>query len=148
MTQDRCLFVRKIGNTLVPADPAALELVQSIKPGGSLWLRGNRARNPRRHRLFWALVQIIKDNTDARQSPEAIADYLKIRGGHVEVFRRPGGEVVEVPKSISFAKCSEGEFSEFINRLMQVIRTEIIPGLDEGDLRRELEAISGEKEAA
>lgn len=144
----RTLFTRGIGNTLVPADPAALELVQSIKPGGSLWLRGNRARNPRRHRLFWALVQIIKENTDARQSPDAIADYLKIRGGHVEVFKRPGGEVVEVPKSISFSRCSESEFKSFIDRLMDVIRTEIIPGLDEGDLRRELEAIAGDKEAA
>lgn len=148
MSESRALFVRRIGNALEPADPAALDLIQSVKPGGSLWLRGNRARNPRRHRLFWALVQIIKENTDARQSPDAIADYLKIRGGHVEVFKRPNGEVVEVPKSISFSKCSEGEFKAFIDRLMDVIRTEIIPGLDEGDLRRELETIAGEKEAA
>src|SRR3546814_11922729 len=110
-----------------------------------MWLEGRRARNPRRHRLFWALVQIIKENTDARQSPDAIADYLKIRAGHVEVFRRPGGEVVEVPKSISFSKCSEDEFRGVIDRLMDVIRAEIIPGLDAGDLRRELEQIAGVK---
>lgn len=141
----RALFIRHLGNTLEPADPAALELVKSLKPGKGMWLEGRRARNPRRHRLFWALVQIIKENTDARQSTDAIADYLKIRGGHVEVFRRPGGVIVEVPKSIAFSKCTEGEFSEFLSRLMDVVRQEIIPGLDGNELRRELEQIAGVK---
>src|SRR3546814_20595842 len=104
MTKAR--FIRQLGMSREPADPAAEQLGASLKPGQSMWLEGRRARNPRRHRLFWALVQIIKENTDARQSPDAIADYLKLRAGHVEVFRRPGGEVVEVPKSIRFSKCS------------------------------------------
>lgn len=139
----KILLTKTLKGDLKPADEPAREYITELRHGQDVWLEVRRARNPRRHRLFWGLVQIIRDNTDLQQSPEAIADYLKLRGGHVEVFKRPGGEVVQVPKSISFSKCSEDEFKGFIDRLLDIVRTEIIPGLPEDDLRRELEDIAG-----
>ncbi len=138
------LYHKDLGGKLVPADSAAAAIVRNVPVGGHVWAKVRKARNPRRHRLFWALVQIIKDNTDLTQSPEAIAAYLKLRGGHVEVFRRDG-KTVEVPASIAFSKCTEDEFGAFLDRLFDVIRADFIPGLDPGELRQELEAITGLK---
>ena len=143
----KALFTKGLGDKLIPADADARQMMEDFRPGRGVWveLTKPQRRNERRHRLFWALVKIVKDNTDTGHSEQAIAAYLKVRGGHVEVFRRKGGEIVEIPKSIAWSKCTEGEFREFLDRLMDVVRQEIIPGLAEGDLRRELEEISGMK---
>lgn len=143
----KAAFSKTLGGKLEPLDAAAQEFVDRLKPGAVVRMEVSRARNPRRFRLFWALVDICRDNTDTNLSKEAWADFLKILGGHVEVAMRRG-EKVYLPKSIAFSSMSEADFAEFINRLMDAIRTEVIPGLDEGDLRRELESIVGLEEAA
>ena len=143
----KAAFCKTLGGKLEPIDAAAQEFMGRLKPGAVVRVEVSRARNPRRFRLFWGLVQICMDNTQINLSKEAWADYLKILGGHVEVIRRKG-EVIHLPKSIAWGRMPESEFAAFINRLMDAIRTEVIPGLDEGDLRRELEAIVGEREAA
>lgn len=143
----KAAFTKTLGGKLEPIDAAAHDFVSRLRPGDVARLEVSRARNPRRFRLFWGLVKICMDNTDTNLSKEAWADYLKILGGHVEVVRRKG-EVIQLPKSIAFASMAETDFADFINLLMHAVRTEIIPGLDAGDLRRELETIAGEKEAA
>lgn len=143
----KAAFTKTLGGALQPLDAAAQDFIGRLKPGAVVRMEVSRARNPRRFRLFWGLVQICRDNTDTNLSKEAWADYLKILGGHVEVVRRKG-ETIQLPKSIAWGAMPESEFADFINRLMDAIRTEVIPGLDEGDLRRELEAIAGLEEAA
>lgn len=143
----KAAFSKTLSGTLEPLDATAQDFVSRLRPGAVVRVEVSRARNPRRFRLFWGLVKICQDNTDLNLSKEAWADYLKILGGHVEVVKRRG-EVIQLPKSIAFASMSEADFADFINRLIHAIRTEVIPGLAEGDLRRELEAITSEKEAA
>ena len=143
----KAAFAKTLSGTLEPLDAAAKDFMERLRPGAVAKVEVSRARNPRRFKLFWGLVKICQDNTDVSLSKEAWADYLKILGGHVEVVRRKG-QVIELPKSIAFASMPESEFADFINRLMHAIRTEVIPGLDEGALRRELEAISQMEEAA
>lgn len=142
----KAAFRKTLAGTLEPLDAAAHDFMARLEPGAVVRNDWSRARNPRRFRLFWGLVKICQDNTDTSLSKEAWADYLKILAGHTEVVRRKG-QVIELPKSIAFASMSEADFAEFINRLMHAIRTEVIPGLDEGDLRRELEAIAMEEAA-
>lgn len=138
----QALFQKLPGGHLAPADAAAEEFTLDLPIGKYCWATMKRARNPRRHRLFWALVKIVKDNTGLPQSSDAIAAYLKIKGGHVEVFRK-GDKITEVPASIAFSKCTETEFAAFLDRLMDVIRQDFIPHLEAGDLRAELERITG-----
>lgn len=144
----KAAFAKTLSGTLEPLDAAAKDFMERLRPGAVAKVEVSRARNPRRFRLFWGLVKICQDNSPQNLSKEAWADLLKVLGGHVEIARRKNGEVLQLPKSIAFASMPESEFAEFINRLMHAIRTEVIPGLDEGALRRELEAISQMEEAA
>lgn len=141
----KAAFTRTLSGTLAPLDAVAVEFMGRLKAGDVARVEVVRARNPRRFRLFWGLVGVCMDNTDTHLSKEAWADYLKILAGHVEVVKRRG-EVIKLPKSIAFGSLPEAEFSEFMSRLMDAVRTEIIPGLPEADLRRELEEIAGLKE--
>jgi len=139
-------LTKTLAGTLAAVDPEGEEFLARLKPGAVVRADWKRARNPARFRKFWALVKICQDNTDTTLSKEAWADYLKILAGHVETIRRRRKyheEVIQLPKSIAFGKIGESEFSAFLDRLINAICTEVIPGLPEGDLRRELEQITG-----
>lgn len=143
----KAVFAKTLGGTLAPVDAAAQEFMGRLKPGAVARMEVSRARNPRRLALFWALVKICQDNTDITLSKEGWGDYLKVLAGHVEVVKRRG-EIIQLPKSIAFNAMNESDFAALMDRLFEAVRTKVIPGLPESDLRRALEEITGIKEAA
>ena len=143
----KAAFCKTLGGKLEPIDAAAQEFMGRLKPGAVVRMEVSRARNPRRMRLFWAIADICERNSHHRLSKRAWGDLLKVIGGHVEIVKRRG-EVLKLPKSIAFDAMSEAEFSEFLNNLMDGIRIDIIPGLPESELRKELERITGLTDAA
>lgn len=143
----KAAFTRTLTGKLEPLDAVAQDFVNRLKPGAVVRMEVSRARNSRRFRLFWALVSVCQTNSGLNLSKEAWAQYLKVLGGHVDIVKRRG-DVIQLPKSIAWGKMPEAEFSEFISRLMHAITTEVIPGLPESDLRRELEALIKERDAA
>lgn len=143
----KAAFCKTLNSSLVPIDAAAEEFMGRLKVGAVARVEVSRARNPRRLALFWALVKVCQENTDLNLSKEAWGDYLKILAGHVEIVKRRG-ETIQLPKSIAFNAMGESDFAALMDRLMDAVRTKIIPGLPENDLRRALEEITGIREAA
>ena len=70
-------------------------------------------------------------------------DYLKMKSHHVRVLVDPNGNTLLIPKSIAFASLSQAAFNRFLNRMIYVICSEIIPGLKEQELRDEILAMVG-----
>src|SRR5690554_5295813 len=88
---------------LLPADAMAGEEVRKIKPGQAVTVEVKRARNPRQHRLYWALVAVIFDHQTRYASRTDLSDALKVAVGHYEEVGKRGEHVIVRPKSISFA---------------------------------------------
>lgn len=143
----KACFAKTLSGTLEPIDAPAKDFMDRLRPGAVARVEVSRARNPRRFRLYWALVDICMQNTDLSLSKEAWSDYLKILAGHVEVVKRQG-EIIQLPKSIAFNALSEADFTALMDRLFDAVRTKVIPGLPAGDLKRALEEIAGLTEAA
>jgi hypothetical protein len=97
-----------------------------------------RARNVRQHRLYWALMNIIAENTDRGWSSEGASFFMKIATGHYDEITDAHGNVYKNPRSISFAAMDQGEFQVFMDKCIKLVCERIIPGLPEGDLRRTL----------
>lgn len=126
-----------------PADEAAERYHKRFAVGDRVMLEFRRPRSIEQHRLYWALVQVALDNTDAFASREECSDSIKMACGYVNtVHIKHKGEWYErkTPKSIAFESCDQDEFNDFFNAALDYLCTELIPGLDPVTLRIELAA--------
>ena len=136
-------MIRENGH-LVPADAVSAEMMEEIPLNTGLMVEVRVPRNIRQFKLAWALASIVSKSTDYLPDRETAMSWLKIKSRHVRMIVDPKtGEVAIVPKSISFAALDQTGFARVLNRMVYVTITDIIPGMNEGDLRAELEKIVG-----
>ncbi len=135
------IFQKRLG-ALRPVDDIAQAMMRDIKDGEHVKLAvPKRPRNPNRHRLYWALMALVVDNTNGKwPNAEALHFAMKLHMGLIEEIASVNGEIILRPKSTSFSAMSEAEFSAFMNRVVDVICAEIMPGLDPQTLRMEAHA--------
>lgn len=132
---DARVFVKR-GNSLVPADIMSDELLAQIRDGREVMVTIRRARNPKHHRLLFAALRKVVDNTDRWPSEEVLLDELKLATGLAEVrVNLLTGKPYAVPASISFAAMDQTRFGEWFARatvaLAQAIGVEHQALLDE-----------------
>jgi hypothetical protein len=134
--------MKRVGGALVPADYHADDIVHGIPEGGEVLVTVRRPRNPKYHRWFFALLQKVIENTDARWNEEQLLYALKMATNHCEPVPALTGEVILRPKSINFASMGEIEFKSFVTRCLDEIHLNL--GIDPDLLMDEVSAEHGE----
>jgi hypothetical protein len=110
---ERVLF-RCALSGFIPFNEEGQEFFARCKLGEVVELQGRRVRNERFHRLFWAMLKLISDNSNPHISPRAALHFAKIATGTGDVVTDSRGETHFIPGSISFAKMDEIEFQAFV----------------------------------
>lgn len=132
----RC-FVKR-GGTLVPRDIMAEEMLAEIGEGKEVLVTVRRARNVRHHRLLFAMLRKVVENTDDWSSEDELLDDLKLATGHAE--RRVNlltGEAYAAPRSIAYTAMDQMRFTRWFNRAVYVLATKVLQCAPE-DLQREV----------
>lgn len=130
------LYFAKAGDRLVPADDDAALALQPIGQGEIVGVRFSKARNPRFHRKYRGLVRTVFQACGGQwRSVEDLHVELKIRTGMYREHVTAAGELVYVPDSTAFDKMDETRFNAFYDGVIKLICSEVVPGLDEVDLR-------------
>ena len=125
------------------ADDAAVEAMRKLAQGEVVRVELRRPRNPQFHRKFFALLQLVRDSTDAWPTVEALLVALKFEMGHVDRFRLSTGDEVQVPRSISFGSMDDHEFTSFYERAL-VTLADMAGGIESDHLREAvLEQLGG-----
>lgn len=132
------LLRKTLGAKLEPVDDAGRDALSRIAAGNVVRAEITRPRNLAHHRKYWALISLIYQNQTRYQSPEELNDAIKVHVGHASVMVLRDGTEVRVPKSIAFHAMNQDEFDSFYSRVIDCVVSEIIPGLNRGDLEREL----------
>jgi len=141
-------FMARHFSSLRPADEDAEQLLQHLKHGEVVQVEIRRPRNPRMHRMFWALATLVWQQLDHENYPtvEGLVTELKITTGHytrrdikVNDKRYP----VLTPQSISFAAMDQTEFEKFFERCCDHIAADVLPGVSVPELREEIEIMIG-----
>lgn len=127
------MLVKRL-NGLHAANDHSAELIRSLVQGEVVRATIRKPRNVQFHRKFFALLQLVHEATDAWPTVEALLIDLKFRLGHVESVQLSTGETIRLPKSISFAKMDDLQFSEFFNRALREL-CDMAGGIREDDLR-------------
>lgn len=132
------LYLQRTVGGLRPCDDAGIDALRKIKVGEVVQCEITRPRNLAHHRKFWALLNVFWQATGDWSSTYGVLIELKVRLGHVqEVLLRDTGELVRVPKSISFAQMDQGAFDVFYERCIAEL-CKMGGGIEEDALRQEV----------
>lgn len=127
-----CLRVTAAG-TLEPASAyyAAELRARKLRVGDLVHAELTKPRNPKHHRLVFALLKRVLDNQDGLQTIDQLLTVLKIKLGRVDTLvDAASGRAYYVPQSIAFASMDQGEFSIFWRDLCRVVARDYFPGMD------------------
>lgn len=112
---------------LAPADDHAAGILKRWPLGEHVRADVRKPRSGRTHRRYWALVNLVYQNSEQFKSPDQVHAYLKIRAGHcTPIIAKGTGEIFLVPDSISYDSLDETSFREVWERVVQVVSEEIL----------------------
>lgn len=140
MTEDPTLFTRTAYG-LTPCSESAREVLKSIPLNVVVKAEISRGgRSLPMLRLYWGLCGTIAEAIGANR--ENVSDVIKLRSGHFVVVETKSGRV-QLPRSISFAKMSQAEFKAFFDKACMVVCEELLPHVQPGELRQQIEHMVG-----
>lgn len=125
----REILMRREGSRLVPADQLAEEDVLSLKAGAEFIVEVRKPRSLQHHRLLFALLRKVAKSTPTPLNEQALLSWVKVRTGHTESLPLGFGKTYEAPASIAFSEMDQGEFRKFFDEVVNLILTEVAPGL-------------------
>lgn len=130
---------------LVPADEFGAEYL-SKRHGKTVKVTVKEARSAKQLKMYWALVHLIYPHQSRYNSPQRLSSALKHAVGAFDQFECLDGTIITEVHSIAERAMPQDEFNAFIDKVLDVIVTQITP-MAKGDLRRELEEITGVSKA-
>ena len=108
---------------LAPADAEAEEVFRKWKTGASYSLTYAPARNPKFHRMVFAVAQMVTDNAPEGSYWRGKDGYSFIKAveltyGFTDEMMDCNGEVHLIPRSIAFENMDEAEFKKIFDPLI------------------------------
>jgi len=134
------VYLKRSIRGLEASDDASADVLRKIGQGDIVKVNITKPRNLVFHRKYWALVNLVWQNSDVYKSPEAVHVALKLAIGHYEVVCVRGtGEAVCIPKSIRFGSMDETEFAQYWTRCCDAIAKDFLPGTGPKELEEEIQ---------
>jgi hypothetical protein len=100
------------GQKLLPADDLAAEDMLAIKEGKPALVEVRHPRSLPQHRLLFKMIRETARSTPTPLSENALRQWLTVRTGHVDIMPLGFGKSYEAPRSLSFDKMDQYEFSK------------------------------------
>lgn len=111
-----------------PFNEAAQEQASKCKLGDVVELKPTRVRNGKYHRLFFAMLKLISDNSSPHIEPDMALYLAKVGSGLGEWITTPGGKELFCPGSISFANMDGEAFDAFVKAAIPPLVTRFMRG--------------------
>ena len=116
--------------------------LETMKPGTWIRMEWASPRNPKHHRKFMALLQLIAENSETYNTVERALVAVKLCTGHFDLMADPvTGEIIRIPKSINFESMPQEEFDLFYSAAIDSVLQVILPQLDPDKAERLLDMI-------
>ena len=116
--------------------------LETMKPGTWIRIEWASPRNPKHHRKFMALLQLIAENSETYNTVERALVAVKLCTGHFDLMADPvTGEIIRIPKSINFESMPQEEFDLFYSAAIDSVLQVILPQLDPDKAERLLDMI-------
>lgn len=121
------VLLRVTRRGLEPVTPYDGELLSRYPVESDVEATLTQPKSEGQFRLFWVVLGRVLECTDYL-STEDLATALKVRLRKVEAVTLIGGGMHVIPRS--FRDFERQEFAEFFDAAMDVLASEVVPGLD------------------
>ena len=102
--------------------------LKTMKPGTWLRFDWSRPRNGPHHRKLMALLSLVSENSEVYDTTEKALIAVKLAAGYFDPAIDPRtGEIIPIPKSISFDAMDQDEFDIFYEAALQGVVEVILP---------------------
>jgi len=108
------------GTHFIPSSADSVEAWEKLHRGAEYTVEVKQARNPRFHRLAFALIKAMYESQERFTNMEAFRTELKLQCGSYDHYVRHTGEIVYMPHSWSFADMDDIEFHEIYEKLLDI----------------------------
>ena len=116
--------------------------LETMKPGKWLRVEFSSPRHGKHHRKFMALLQLVTENSETYNTIEKALVAVKLVVGHFDLMVDPKtGEIIQVPKSISYESMDQEAFDAFYSAAIDGVLQHILPQLDAEKAEQLLEMI-------
>lgn len=112
--------IRK-GKSLVPTTQDGRDEVNRLSSDAEVMVSVTPARNARQFRLFWALCEVIADNSEIYNTKRKASDALLYFTSNVDIFINHLGQMMVVPKSLAWENMKPEEFEAFFQDAKPVL---------------------------
>ena len=147
-------LIRRCDGALYPATDADTDVLRRVKAGELIKATFTKPRNPRFHRLFFALVQIAFDAWEVpggtkhagmlvQKNLDQFRKDLIIAAGYYDVTCNIQGTIRAEARSMSFASMDETEFHELYSKVADVILQQILTNYSRSDLDEQVNRVLG-----
>jgi hypothetical protein len=107
-------FSSNFGPILIPDMEMDREALSSIGQGERVQITIRQWRNNDRLRSYWALLNQCIDACGLDMPSDTLSQVIKLETGYVDLVKLPGyGDMIRIPRSISFEKMTEDDFVAF-----------------------------------
>lgn len=116
--------------------------LQTMKAGKWLRFEWSSPRNGKHHRKLFALLQLVAENSEVYNTTEKALVAVKLVTGHFDLLADPkSGEVIQVPKSISYDAMGQEDFDRWYSQAIDGVLQHILPQMDRDTANRLMDMI-------
>ena len=133
------LYFRRTLTGLSPADESSAAVLRKVPVGDVVTCEIKRPRNGREHRLYWVMCTAVAINHEQLHDAESVHQVLKMLCGLTDkIALKSTGEIVQIPRSISFGKMSADKWDAYFERARQAVCEHLLPGIAMRELQDEI----------
>lgn len=81
-------------------------------------------RNPKLHKLHFAVIGAVLDAQDRFLKPEALRAWLYVGAGYCELVPGPDGMTVAIPRSVKYSEIDDADFKKVHDSMMEFLAGE------------------------
>jgi len=116
--------------------------LETMKTGTWLRMEWVSPRHGKHHRKFFALLQLVAENSETYDTVEKALVAVKLVTGYCDPVIHPEtGEFLQIPRSISYESMDQDEFEKFYSAAIDGVLRHILPHLDKEKADRLIDMI-------
>ena len=133
--------LEKKGDYFVPSLTSDALLANGFKQDEIVEFEAKRPRKAWRHKKYFALLQIVVDNTDYVNVDQVLI-LVKLKLGYYDTIINTNGKPIYSPKSISFGTMDEEPFRIFYNDTVNIILSDFLTNWKNDDIMKAIEQVA------
>lgn len=145
MVKRRALYPGEIG--LFPTNEMESEDLALVAMMAKVMVTMRTERNIEALRYLWGLVWKAQQNTDYWIDKDKAMEWFKVRAGFVKPGRDPDTKEWNPLRPKSLTRIGDEELRLLIERVKDLICSEVLPGMEDDTLRQEIEEMLHERAA-